>query len=445
MITPRIALAPLARPQFDLEFAQQVTRRLHRNLLAHGFEVIVAPQLITEIASAAAFAETLSQTQCDLLLLFQATFADSRMALHLVERLDLSLFLWALPEEPSGGRLRLNSLCGLNLTAHALTRRGRRYAYTYAPVDDASSFESLRSLAIADHVRRRLRKARFGLVGERPPGMDSCDLDERLLHRRLGVTIVPIPLEEVFERLRHPPQEPLKALRQTLEERLAGLPALDQEAVNRTLATYLILEEIAHAENLEGLAVRCWPEFFEQMGCAACGALSLLSNAHLPASCEADINGCITQTVLQWVSGEPAMGADIVHADYEKDEVALWHCGLAPLAMADPSTTPRATLHSNRRLPLLMEFPLKPGTITLARLSQATGGLQLVLSRAEMLPAPRPFSGTSGVMRPYRSAASFVDAILRNGLEHHLAFTYGDHFTTLTHLATLLEIPILTI
>jgi L-fucose isomerase-like protein len=189
--------------------------------------------------------------------------------------------------------------------------------------------------------------------------------------------------------------------------------------------------------------VRCWPEFFTELGCAACGAMSMLSDELLPCSCEADVNGTVTQLMLQWLSGEPAFGTDVVSFDLDEDAVVVWHCGLAPLSMADPDVQPRATIHSNRQLPLLMEFPLKPGRVTLARLSEATGSYRLVVGTGEILQAPMSFTGTSGVLRFDRPAAEVLDIMLSEGLEHHVSLTYGDYEPALLALAKMLDLPIL--
>jgi L-fucose isomerase-like protein len=195
-------------------------------------------------------------------------------------------------------------------------------------------------------------------------------------------------------------------------------------------------------QRLDGLAVRCWPEFFTELGCAACGALSLLSDNNLPCSCEADANGTITQMLLGWLSGEPAFGTDMVYFDLKDDTCVLWHCGLAPLSMADPTVAPRGALHSNRQVPLVMDFPLKPGRVTLARLSRASGSLVLVVAGGEMLSAPKSFSGTSGVLRFDRPASEVLDAIMQHGLEHHLSLTYGHHQPALETVARWLDIPV---
>ena len=169
----------------------------------------------------------------------------------------------------------------------------------------------------------------------------------------------------------------------------------------------------------------------------------MLTNDMIPCSCEADVNGTITQLVLSWMSDEPAFGSDLVSFDAEANEAVLWHCGLAPLAMADPDVQPEATIHSNRQMPLLMQFPLKPGRVTLARLSEATGEFRLVIGGGEMLKAPPAFTGTSGRIRFDLGAQAVMDTLMRGGLEHHVSITYGDHQDMLESLAGLLGLSVL--
>ena len=127
-----------------------------------------------------------------------------------------------------------------------------------------------------------------------------------------------------------------------------------------TLSAYIALRRLAEENRLDGMGVRCWPQFFTDLKSAACGAMSMLSEEFIPCSCEADINGTITQLILQTVSGAPAFGTDVVSFEPDENLAVVWHCGLAPLSMADPAVKPRGTIHSNRLLPLLMEFPSNP-------------------------------------------------------------------------------------
>jgi L-fucose isomerase-like protein len=439
----RLGLVSLARTTFDLPLAKRVAANVRLQLRDAGFQLAGSQELVTSLEQTRVAARQLAGQPLDLLVILQATFADSTMVMSLAEVVDAPILLWAVPEERSGGRLRLNSLCGVNLAAHALRRGGYDYQYVYASPEDPTALDKIHTLAVAGRARRLLRQARVGRVGENPEGLDSCQLDKAALARHFGLRVVQVELADIFRATKEVDSEQVDALEQDLITKLDGLQELDRTAVRGTLSSYLALRQLAEEERLAGLAVRCWPEFFTELGCAACGAMSMLSNELTPCSCEADVNGTITQLILQWLSGEPAFGTDVVSFDLEEDVVVVWHCGLAPLSMADPAVRPRATIHSNRELPLLMEFALKPGRVTVARLSEATGSYRLVVGAAEVLRMPMSFTGTSGVLHFDRPAAAVLDTTLGEGLEHHVSLTYGDHVPALLALAKMLDLPVL--
>lgn len=439
-----IAFIPLARPTFDIPLAEQVTTTARRLLADAGFVLHGPTSLVMDLAAAETAAQQLAAAEPDLLLIFQASFADSSMLTYLASASDAPLLLWAIPEIPTGGRLRLNSLCGVNLGGHALQLRGRKYAYAYAPPEETAVLRQITTLAQAGRVRRRLQQTRIGLIGQHPTGMDSCHLDAAGIRQLVGAEVVEMPLDPVLAGLENVAETAVHDLTLDLSQKLTNLAELPQEPLRGTLSAYIQLSQIARQERLDGLAVRCWPEFFEQRGCAACGALSLLTDALIPASCEADVNGAITQVMLQTLSGAATFDCDLVAVDEAQDGLVIWHCGKAPLAMADPAVPPEGGLHSNRKVPLVMEFPLKPGVVTAARLARTGDGRwRLVVGRGQMLRAPKSFTGTSGVLRFGRPAPAVIDTILSEGLEHHIAITYGDHTAPLRALADLLDIPVL--
>lgn len=446
-MTPRVAChlgwVSIARPTFDMPLALDTAARARADLERAGFHLVGSTRPVSTPEETAAALQALTEQPIDLLILFQATFADSTMAAQLAEAVGAPLLLWAVPEERTGGRLRLNSLCGVNLAAHALRRAGRRYDYLYAAPGDPTVLQKITPLARAGSAVRALRQTRIGRIGEHPAGFDSCRYDAAALRQRFGVEVVQVGLDDVFALARSITPAHVADTATRWRDRIDGLPALDQQALNGTVAVFLALQHLKSREQLDGLAVRCWPEFFTDLGCAACGAMSMLTEEGVPCSCEADLNGTLTQIMLSGISGEPAFGTDMVSFDARENTAVLWHCGLAPLSMADPDVRPVGTIHSNRKLPLLLEFPLKPGRVTLARLSEATGGYRLVVGGGEMIRAPLSFSGTSGVIRFDRPADDVLDAILTEGLEHHMALTYGDHIPALLALAKMLDLPVL--
>jgi L-fucose isomerase-like protein len=292
-------------------------------------------------------------------------------------------------------------------------------------------------------VLTRLTGARIGVVGEHPDGFPTCAYDPVALEDLAGIEVDRIDLPEVFQAAAKIPLERVEAVRRRALETLAGVDELEQEPLEKSLRVYAALRDLAGERGFDALAVRCWPEFFTEYGCAACGAMAMLSEDGVPCACEADAHGNVSSLMLQAAAGEPAFLVDLVDIDRAGNTGVLWHCGLAPISMADPADAPRATIHSNRRKPLLQEFALKPGRVTLARFSRARNRPKMAIGGAEMLRAPKSFSGTSGVVRFDRPAHEVLDCIIGEGLEHHLSFAYGDHREALCAAAAALGLPVL--
>lgn len=450
-----VALVAIARPTFDVPLAQATADAALAHLETAGYQV-VGPRntlLMDNVGAKTALAQ-LSDVLFDLLILLQASFADSSMALQIAEAFQprgLPLLLWATPDVRDGGRLRLNSLCGINLAGHALHLRTIPYDYLLASPTDPGVLTQVAHLARVGSARRQLAGARIGVVGDHPAGFDTCAYQAEHLAELLGVEVIPQPLAATLTAAAAVDHAARQSFIEQVGQYAPNLADLDQPALAGTAGVYCALRNLIDEQALRGVAVRCWPEFFTELGCAACGAMSMLNEEQCPASCEADVNGTVTSLLLQALSGEPAFITDLVSIDAESDTGVLWHCGLAPVSMADPKVPIVGTIHSNRKLPLLFEFPLKPGRVTIARLHRtgvhnqpaARGTYQLVIGGGEMMRAPLSFSGTSGVLRFDRPATDVLDTVMRQGLEHHFCITYGDYRAELRTFAGLVGLPIL--
>ena len=129
----------------------------------------------------------------------------------------------------------------------------------------------------------------------------------------------------------------------------------------------------------------------------------------------------------------------------EKDNTTVfWHCGLAPISMAEKNT-PSATVHSNRRKPLLHNFAFKSGDITIFRVSKSENKLKFIVMNGKVLKRKNSFSGTSGVISLGKNTHNKIKNLFLSGLEHHVGFTYGDVLEDIKSLGKQLKIPTYTI
>ena len=97
---------------------------------------------------------------------------------------------------------------------------------------------------------------------------------------------------------------------------------------------------------------------FTEYGCASCGPMAMMNENKISSACEADVLGSLTCNILNQLNNKPALLVDIVDVDEKDNTTIFWHCGLAPISMAEKNT-PSATVHSNRKKPLLHNFQIK--------------------------------------------------------------------------------------
>ena len=453
----RVAILPLARPTFDVQFAQSKFRGMVEVLNQTGAETIVASSLVMDDESFAIEFGKIILERPDAWFVLQTTFTDAQSIGQIAKSTDKPIVIWAVREPRTGGRLRLNSLCGLNLAAHALKLRNRDFQWVYSDPESVSSQELLPLIDSqtrqskaptvnpvpndeGKRVAKSLHGARIGKIGAHPNGFDTCNFDADLLFEVLGVEVEEIELGHLFKSARKLDS----TCHQDIESpQLSGLADMDPNALRLSCSLAPALKNLAGERNLAAFSIRCWPECFTEYGGAVCAPVSTLADQMLPCACESDVLGAVTQLILQKASGSPVFLFDIVDADFSDDSIVFWHCGQAPMSMRDPGFEAQATVHSNRKLPLLFQFPLKPGVITILRLSKSEEGLILVLAKAEMLRRPLAYSGTAGVVRFDRNASSVIADIIGTGLEHHFALTYGDFRLQLHGVAHALGIKVL--
>ena len=453
----KIGVLALARPTFDVPYAEEMAARAFARLDESGLRTVGPRGLLFDAAAAREAAAALKGEPLDGLLLLQVTFTDASMTLELAKAIDAPLAIWAFPEPRTGGRLRLNSFCGLNLASHALGRAGVDLSYLYQSPDlplpagglagwartgGAGGEFAAGGVSGEDHARAAeviegLKGRRLGLIGEHPAGFDTCRFDDEALSGLAGISIDRIALGDLFRRAAAAAPGPNAAV-----AALKGIAEVDREQLRKSLSLFEGLASLKDEKGLSAFAVRCWPEMFTEYGCAICGPMGLMNQAAVPAACEADVYGAVTALVLQEIAGQPSWLVDIVDMDVTDDTTVFWHCGSAPEAMRDPACPAEAQIHSNRRMPLLFQFPLKPGRITIARLSQANNDPHLMVAAGEVVRAPMSFTGTSGVVRLDAPAERALAGLIGRGYEHHVAMVYGDHIGAVAALGRGLGLPV---
>ncbi len=451
----------LGRPTFDLDSARPLVAAAIEAadptmVVAGSGEILQTP---AEVVSAM---ETIPPRARRLVILF-ASFADSRLAAAAVDHFEelSDIVLWSLPEQWTGGRLLRNSLCGANLAAYRLVSDGHPVATLHENPGPAAlrsiekavirSRRPVRSsfvpqqqelhddeqLLVAAAIEQ-VRETNIGIIGEAPPGFEPCEADMAALPE--DVSLEQVSLGQLFDAAQRPLSVTDGGDVSRLRD-LSGNDLIERKAIEDVVALRNGAEQLVDRQGWNALAIRCWPECFDEWGGAACVSMALLNERGIPAACEADVFGALSMRLMQTLSGSPTFLADLVDADLDSDRIALWHCGVAPRSMADPNGTVRVRLHPNRRLPVVFDFGLAEGPVTIARISQTGGTARIVVGEGRIV-AGQPFEGTSAVVQLATSATTLLSRVFEEGLEHHFVLASGHQQRLVEAVACELGLPV---
>ncbi|MDG2232075.1 MAG: hypothetical protein P8K82_10470 [Paracoccaceae bacterium] len=460
----KIGILPLARATFDVTLAEEKLQLMLAALDRSSHQILGPRSLLFDAETATAAMEDLKSEGIDHLLILQVTFTDAALTVTAATTFQEPLSIWAIKEMRAGGRLRLNSFCGLNLASHALALRRREFSWLYEDPNDgidpqldalfsgnrragnlhakaSDPYASDQGQSIAENLTSR----RIAKIGAYPDGFDTCAYSAAELSNLSGVTVDALELDDLFKTAATASTDETKAARDIAQASMSDLDDVDQHQLDKSLRLKAGLDRLRSKGHYDAFAIRCWPETFTEYGGAVCGPAGMMSESGVPCACEADVYGALTQLILQEASGEAVFLTDLVDIDPEDNSAVVWHCGQAPISMRDPEVAASATIHTNRKMPLLYEFPLKPGAVTFVRISQSFNQPKMILAAGEMLKRPMAFTGTSGVVRFEKPADEVLSNVMDSGLEHHMALAYGEHRPALRAAAAAMNLPILEI
>ena len=458
----KLGFLALGRATFDVDFANKKLTQCLEKLNKTNHQLYGCNNLLLEESDTLSEIKKLKKINLDKILVLQITFTDAVIISKLSKDFKIPILIWSVPEPRLGGRLRLNSFCGLNLASHSLSITKKSFSWIYndpQKIDDKDLNKFLKNNKNLIKLTAKIKKKNvsndvkiiqtkvnsFNItkIGNHPDGFETCSYDPELLSKRFGININEIGLNILFDKSKKIEIQKMNEAKKNLKNSIVNLENLNKKETDLSIKLKLALDNVQKEYNTDGFAIRCWPEMFTEYGAAICAPAAMMGENNIPCACEADVYGSLTQLILQEISKSSVFLTDIVDVDVTDNTAVVWHCGQAPISMAPKNSKPKATIHTNRKKPLLFEFPLKPGKITMMRISKSFNEHKMVISTGEMLKRKMAFTGTSGVVKFEKSAEIFLNNLINSGLEHHMALCYGDHREKLEELAFSLKLPIL--
>jgi len=460
-----VALIALARPTFDLACAQANFDSARALLLELGAQVVGPAELIMTPEDVAA----VTLPPADLHILFMASFSDASPAVELLGKVKGPILGWSMREPGAvGERLKLNSMCGVNLAAHALMNVGQSMRHIHGNTDEPDVRSAIKAAlagelptahapkivsgefataAEVDDAFAWLKGKKIGAVGDAPNGFTPCVFDGPQLRELFGLDVRQITIDDAFGRISEVSEDARELAYASAVAAQPTLAAVNVTEAKKVYGVEVALDNWRAEESLDAIAIRCWPEFPTDLGACICSSLGRLSDRGTVTTCERDVLGAVTMMVCESLGSDENYLVDIVDLDASQNLVRLWHCGSAATKLAADPKNATQSIHCNRKLGVAGNFPLKTGAVTLFRIDRDVNpsnrtGLRMVVSRGESIPAPNHFQGNTATVVTQPDAAALVNGIVTGGYPHHLVISWIDVRPGIRQMAKKLGIPL---
>lgn len=460
----KIGFAGLYFPNFQAEEYNIYKRSLSAmTSLAEllGFDMVVRTDMISTENEAKAAADYFAAEKVDFLLLQASSLILGDIILPFAEAAERIGF-WVVPEPVLEGELPLNSLTGFNLGVSVLRQnfpdRLVKWFYGSPECNDYGFQDRLAVTVRALRCLKNLEGSRIGLIHDAVPTFINLTFDREGLKKNLGVEVITLGLDEVFEGASDINGE--KRAEEVAAEMIETAAAVDvpEEEIAQSSRVTDSLLGMATKYRLDAVALRCWPEFQDVMQLAPCASVSYLNDHGLITSCEGDLPGAVSMLAAWYISNEAPTMNDPVAMDFENDLIQMWHCGPGPASWADENgqtldwhhTLNRRTPEGEKKSGLSSDISFKKGAVTL--IHTAGDGSTLFVMQGDVVEGPaKPYPGSGGWIGNLTcngapcSAADFLQSITTYGFEHHYPIMRGHHEDAVRELASWTGVKVLDI
>ncbi len=427
----RLGLVCLARETFDFKAAEELYGDIRKDVA--GLEAVdweIVSDLVISVEDSKAAAARLASARIDALVCISGTFHLGHLVLELRKAVPVPILLWGLDELPyNGGKIRLNSVCGVNLNASNLYKAGvDEYRAVVGPKIDEAWVDAIR-------VMVALRDAHVGLLGYRAHGFFNLSLDDPSLYAATGILVDHYELSDVHG---------FKVDPRDVERREAQLRSIFEvsgvtgEQVARVALLSAKFDGFLAANKLDALAIRCWPEFARDFGISPCAAMSLLQSEGKILACEGDLEGALSMIIHKAIGAETPYLFDFSQVDLARNFALFWHCGVAPCNLWDGCSVRSLDTYFAGGKGVTADFVLKTGELSITRIDTARGKRRLFLQRARAVPMKKELKGTYMKAEFDRPLKEVLDLVVNNGIAHHASVVYGDFMEPLRIAASIL-------
>lgn len=416
----KIGVVCLTRHTFDFEAAQELYKNTQKQLQQiENVEWVFIKDTVVEVEDAQIAGRSIKAADVDGLVVISGTFHLGHLALTLDKIVGKPILLWAYNELPyNGGKIRLNSVCGVNLNASNLYKAGNdSFISIVGDEIDEDWIDALR-------MKATLERSHIGILGYRAHGFFNLGIDELKTFKDTGILLDHYEIHEMYTQ--EVTEKELEKARKQVED-IFNLDGVSSEQIVSVVRLTASAKKFMDKNKLDAVAVRCWPEFASEYGISPCAAMSILQSLGYVMGCEGDVEGTLSMLACKAAGAQTPFLADLSQVNLSEDFALMWHCGVAPANLWDGKSVRSLDTYFAGGKGVTADFVLKSGSVNIMRIDSARGKTRLFMEAGEAMDMNKDLRGTYAKVRFNRNIQGLLELVTTTGVAHHVSMVYGDY------------------
>lgn len=450
----KLGIVAVSRDCFPIELSQARRGAVVKACTEKGIPIHEVKVTVENERDAMAALAELNQAKVNAVVVYLGNFGPEGPETILAQKFSGPVMFAAAAEETAGNLIngRGDAYCGmLNASYNIALRKLRVYIPEYPvgrPEEVAAWIGDFADIA---RIVLGLSKLKVFSFGPRPQDFLACNAPIKPLYD-LGIEIMENSELDLFESFNQHESDPrIDGLVKEMAAELGsgnGYPGILPKLAQYELTLIDWMEKNIGASEYGVFANKCWPAFQTQFGFVPCYVNSRLAGRGIPASCEVDIYGAVSEYIISCATELPATLLDInnsvpqdmftsnkdLFADYRLTDLFMgFHCGNTPKAcmksasmkyqlimhrLLEPDKEPDITRGT-------LDGVIRPGEITLFRLqSSADCNLRSYVAEGEIIDVDPLSFGGIGVFAIPEMGRFYRHVLIGKQYPHHAGVAF---------------------
>lgn len=450
----KLGIIAVSRDCFPIELSGERCSMVVSQCNKKGIEVFKSSITVENENDAMAALYEIKQNDVNALIIYLGNFGPEGPETMMAAKFDGPCMFAAASEETAAGLMgkRGDAYCGMLNASYNIGLRNIRPYIPEIPVGTASEVADMISdfTSIA-RIIIGVSSLKMISFGPRPYDFLACNAPIKPLYN-LGVEVMENSELDLFELYnQHADDVRIPELTAEMAADLGHgnkMPGILDKLAQYELTLKDFIDDNIGASKYVAIANKCWPAFQTQFGFVPCYVNSRFMTNLIPAACEVDIYGALSEYIIACATEMPATLLDINNTvpndmyvseikgkfDYKSTDVFMaFHCGNTPgcfvrkpemkyqvimHSLLEPDEEPNITRGT-------LEGDLIASDITFFRLqSTADAKFKSYIAEGEVLPTDTQTFGSTGVFAIPEMARFYRHVLIEERYPHHGAVAF---------------------